>query len=79
MGRQEKRGKEEGEEGYLSWRTNDCLWIEVGIFCLGNAVHPRSLGLMLVHSPNQRNFALEQAAVFTSPAATLQPTQLIFM
>lgn len=51
----------------------------VGIFCLGDAVHPRALGLMLVHSPNQRNFALEQAAVSTSPAASPQLTQLIFM
>lgn len=60
--------------------VRNCCWpiTEVGIFCLGNAVHPRSFGLMLVCSPNQRNFALEQAAVFTSPAAAPQPTQLIF-
>lgn len=48
--------------------VRNCCWpgLELGIFHLENCP---SLGLMLVHSPNQRNFALEWAAVFTYPAA----------
>lgn len=53
--------------------------IEADIFYLENSVHSTALALTLVQSLNQRNFALEQAAAHTSPAAPPQQTQLIFM